>query len=57
MREANMRRTIDPTTIRDEPNVLQLVHEVLECGIYDVEQFRFDKTLDNPERIPIVCEG
>lgn len=57
MREANMRRTIDPTTIRDEPNVLQLVHEVLECGIHDIEQFRFDKTLDNPERIPIVCEG
>ena len=49
-----MVRTVDATTVRNEAEVLELVHEVLESVFDGVEELRLDKTLDNPVRVPVV---
>ena len=49
-----MVRTVDATTVWNEAEVLELVHEVLECVFDSVEELGLDKTLDNPVRVPVV---
>ena len=47
-------RTVYAPPIGNEPEVLQLVHEVLEGGIDDIKKLRLNKTLNDPETVPIV---
>jgi hypothetical protein len=49
-----IKRTIDASTVRDEPKLLKLIHEVLKCGVDDIEQSRLDQPFYNPETVPIV---
>ena len=51
----HMVRTVDATTVWNEAEVLELVHEVLESVLDGVEELGLDKTLDNPVRVPVVC--
>lgn len=47
-------RTVNATAVRNEANVFQFIHEVLERLVCDGEQFRFQKTSDYPIGIPVV---
>ena len=48
--------TIDTPSVRDEAEILQFVHEVLENILHSIEQLRFDETLYDPVRIPALWE-
>ena len=49
-------RTVDTATVRDETKILEFVHEVFQSSLHDVEQLRLDETLDDPVRVPVVCQ-
>lgn len=48
-------QVVDTSTVGDESESLQLIHEVLEGGVGHVVEFGLDETLDDPETIPVVC--
>ena len=48
-------QVVDTSAVGDEPELLELIHEVLESGVDDVVEFRLDQALDDPETIPVVC--
>ena len=48
-------QVVDPSTVGDEPELFQLVHEVLEGGVDYVVEFGLDEAFDDPETVPVVC--
>ena len=52
-----MTRTVDPTTIGDEADGGELVHEVLEGRVDGVEEVGADEAFDDPERVPVICNN
>ena len=47
-------QVVDASTIRDEPEPFELIHEVLEGGVNNVVQFGLDEAFDDPETVPVV---
>jgi hypothetical protein len=48
-------QVVDTSAVGDEPELLQLIHEVLEGGIDYVVEFGLDEAFDDPETVPVVC--
>lgn len=46
---------VNPASVRDESEPIQLVHKVLQSRISDIIQFGCEETLEDPEGVPIVC--
>lgn len=46
--------TVASATVGNESNGIQLVHEVLECGVDNVVKLRFQQSLHDPETVPVV---
>lgn len=49
-----MTLTVDSTAVRNEADGVQLVHEVLECGVRNTVKLRLQKSLDDPKTVPVI---
>ena len=54
MNAGHCERTVDSTTVGNETKPGNFVHKVLKGSIYNVEQLRFQKTLNDPEAVPVI---
>jgi hypothetical protein len=46
--------TVNSTSIRDKPNGIKLIHEILKCAVHDRKKFRLEKAFHDPEAVPVV---
>lgn len=47
-------QVVDTSTVGDESEQLQFIHEVLKGGVDQVVEFGLDETLNNPETVPVI---
>lgn len=50
----NGKLAVDPSTVGDEPKLLDLVHEILERGFYSIIQLGLNQPFDDPETVPVI---
>lgn len=46
--------TINSTSVGDESNGIELIHEILERAVYDRVKLRLKKAFYDPETVPVV---
>lgn len=49
-----MVHTIDAPTVGNETKLIQLIHEILQGFLRDIIKLRLEKTLYDPEAIPVI---